>query len=154
MVVDLSQRYRDLPGKGDRSSVRPHNAVLTHSFIITKHLSFSLWCRWLALLPHTTKILGSNPVWGLSMRSLHILPMTGYSVFLPQSKDKPGIKLIYIACRSEWLSVSTRLSTYDSQDRFEPSCNTKLDKKMGGWIWSWGPYLRNITLFLHSPPHF
>ena len=47
---------------------------------------------WLALLPHSKKVPGSNPSRGLSVWSLHVLPVlawvsSGYSGFLPQSKD-------------------------------------------------------------------
>ena len=50
----------------------------------------------LALLPHSKKVAGSGPpwswVWDLSVWSLHVLPVsawvfTGYSGFLPQSKN-------------------------------------------------------------------
>ena len=50
----------------------------------------------LALLPHSKKVAGSRPpwswVWDLSVWSLHVLPVSawvfsGYSGFLPQSKN-------------------------------------------------------------------
>ena len=49
--------------------------------------------RWLALSPHSKKVVGSYPGWpGLSVWSLHVLPvsvwvLSGYSGFLPPTKD-------------------------------------------------------------------
>merc|ERR1712035_185044 len=48
--------------------------------------------QWLALPPHSKKVAGSILTWGLSVWSLHVLPvpawvLSGYSGFLPQSKD-------------------------------------------------------------------
>ncbi len=49
--------------------------------------------QWLALLPHSKRVLSLNPPanWGPSVWSLHVLLMptwvfSGYSGFLPQSK--------------------------------------------------------------------
>ena len=47
---------------------------------------------WLAPSPHSERVLSSTPGWGLSVWSLHVLPMyvwvlSGYSGFLPPSKN-------------------------------------------------------------------
>ena len=47
---------------------------------------------WLALSPHSESVPGSTPGWGLSVWSLHVLPvyvwvLSGYSGFLPLSKN-------------------------------------------------------------------
>ena len=48
---------------------------------------------WLAPLPHSKRVVtGSTPSWGLSVWSLHFLPvnarvLSGYSGFLPLSKN-------------------------------------------------------------------
>ena len=47
---------------------------------------------WLALLPHNERVPGSTPGWGLSVWSLHVLPvyawvLSGFSGFLPPSKN-------------------------------------------------------------------
>jgi len=46
---------------------------------------------WLAPLPHSERVPGSIPTWGLSVWSLHVLPvcawvLSGDSGFLPPSK--------------------------------------------------------------------
>ena len=52
--------------------------------------------QWLALLPHSKKVLGSFPPSpGLSVWSLHVLPVfawvsSGYSGFLPLQKTCTG----------------------------------------------------------------
>ena len=45
--------------------------------------------QWLALSPHSKKVLDSNPSRDVSVRSLHVLlvSMWVYSGFLPQSKN-------------------------------------------------------------------
>lgn len=62
---------------------------------------------WLALLPHSKKVLSSNYVaeWGLSVRSLQVLliPVSvscRHSGFVPQSKD---IQFRATECECEWL---------------------------------------------------
>ena len=47
---------------------------------------------WLAPSPHSKRVPGSIPTWGLSVWSLHVLPvyawvLSGYSGFLPLSKN-------------------------------------------------------------------
>ena len=47
---------------------------------------------WLALSPHSERVSGSTPSWSLSVWSLHVLPvyawvLSGYSGFLPLSKN-------------------------------------------------------------------
>lgn len=49
---------------------------------------------WLALLPHSKKVVGLNPAWGLSVWSLYIL--FRHSSFLPQSKSMNEVQLILI----------------------------------------------------------
>ena len=47
---------------------------------------------WLSLSPHSERVPGSIPTWGFSVWSLYILPvyvwvLSGYSGFLPLSKN-------------------------------------------------------------------
>ena len=70
---------------------------------------------WLALSPHSKRVPGSTPGWGLSVWSLHVLPvyawvLSGYSGYLPPSKNM-HVRLIgdsKIVLRSEraWSFVS------------------------------------------------
>ena len=97
-------------------------------------------------LPHSKRVPGSNPGWGLSVWSLYVLPMyawvlTGYSGFLPPPQNM-HVRLIgdYIDPRSEcvwslcgsvmgWRPVQgvPCLSINDSWDRLQPPCASKLD---------------------------
>ncbi|XP_037642050.1 uncharacterized protein LOC119497753 isoform X3 [Sebastes umbrosus] len=48
--------------------------------------------------PHSERVAGSNPAWGPSVWSLHVLPvlawvLSGFSGFLPESKDMQGSTL-------------------------------------------------------------
>ena len=72
---------------------------------------------WLALLPHNKRVPGSIPGWGLSVWSLHVLPvyawvLSGYSGFLPPSKNMhvrlTGVSKIVLRseCECVWLFVS------------------------------------------------
>ena len=60
---------------------------------VVKHLHGDTVVRWLALSPHSKKVVGSYPGWpGRSVWSLHVLPvsvwvLSGYSGFLPPTKD-------------------------------------------------------------------
>lgn len=49
--------------------------------------------KYLALSPHSMKLLGSNPAYSLSVWSMHVIPARG---FLPQSKDTHGVRLTAI----------------------------------------------------------
>ena len=72
---------------------------------------------WLAPSPHSERVPGLIPTWGLSLWSSHVLPvyagvLSGYSGFLPLSKNM-HVRLIgdsKIVLRSEcehaWLFVS------------------------------------------------
>jgi len=71
---------------------------------------------WLAPLPHSERVPGSTPTWGLSVWVLHLLPvyvwvLSGYSGFLPLSKNMYArlIGVSEIVVRSECDCVS-RLS--------------------------------------------
>jgi len=53
---------------------------------------FAYTARWLAPSPHSERVPGSTPTWGLSVWSLHVLPvyawvLSRYSGFLPLSKN-------------------------------------------------------------------
>ena len=60
---------------------------------LTIVLSPGCTVMWLsALSPHSKRVPGSTPSWGLSVWSLHVLPvymwvLSGYSSFLPPSKN-------------------------------------------------------------------
>ena len=64
---------------------------LNHQFIFLKTKQFPVvW--WLAPLPHSKRVPGLTPGWGLSVWSLYVLPvyawvLSGYSGFLPLSKN-------------------------------------------------------------------
>ena len=72
---------------------------MTGGLFILKHVLHSyvkvrgctvVW--WLAPSPHSERVPGSIPSWGLSVCSLHVLPvyawvLSGYSGFLPPSKN-------------------------------------------------------------------
>jgi len=65
---------------------------------------------WLAPLPHSKRVPGSTPGWGLSVWSLHVLPvyalvLFGYSGFLPLSKNM-HVRLIGDSKLSLGVSVS------------------------------------------------
>ena len=65
---------------------------------------------WLAPSPHSKKVPGSTSGWGLSVWSLHVLPvytwvLSGYSDFLPPSKDM-HVRLIGDSKMSLGVSVS------------------------------------------------
>jgi len=67
-----------------------------------------LW--WLALSPHSERVPGSTPSWGLSVWSLHVLPvyawvLSEYSGFLPLSKNM-HVRLIGDSKLSLGVSVS------------------------------------------------
>ncbi len=101
--------------------------------------------QWLALSPHSKKVVGSNPGCpGLSVWSLHVLPvsawvLSGCSGFLPPSKDMQarligvsklslGVNVSVRGCLSmcgpamDWRPVQgvPRLSPYASWDRLQP----------------------------------
>ena len=69
---------------------------------------------WLALSPHSERVPCSTPSWGFSVWSLHVLPvyvwvLSGYSAFLPPSKNMHVGIVSKIVLRSEcelvWLFV-------------------------------------------------
>ena len=72
---------------------------------------------WLAPSHHSKRVPGSTPSWGLSVWSLHVLPvyewvLSGYSGFLPLSKNM-HVRLIGVSkivlrseCERVWLFVS------------------------------------------------
>jgi len=100
---------------------------------------------WLAPWPHSKRVPGSTPGWGLSVWSLHVLPMhawvpSGYSGFLSPSKNM-HVRLIGVSkivlrsvcervcgCLSlccpvmDWRPVQDvpRLSLDDRWDRLQP----------------------------------
>jgi len=65
-------------------------------------IDFRMWAaRWLASSPHSKRVPGSTPGWGLSVWSLHVLPvyalvLSGYSGFLPPSKNM-HVRLICVS---------------------------------------------------------
>jgi len=76
---------------------------------------------WLALSPHSERVPGSTPGWGLSLWSLHVLPvykwdLSGYSGFLPPFKNMHvrsiGVSKIVLrsVCVCGCLSCLSRLS--------------------------------------------
>ncbi len=74
--------------------------------------------QWLALLPHSKRVLGLNPPadWDPSVWSLHVLLVpagvfSGYSGFLPQSTDMQ-VRLICDSKLPVGVSVSGCLSLY------------------------------------------
>ena len=102
---------------------------------------------WLAPSPHSERVPGSIPTWGLSVWSLHVLPLyawvlSGYSGFLPPSKimhvrligDSKlslGVSVSVCGCLSplslcgpvmDWRPVQgvPRLSPEDCWDRVQP----------------------------------
>ena len=102
---------------------------------------------WLAPSPHSERVPGSIPIWGLSVWSLHVLPvyawvLSGYSVFLPLSKNMHvrligdsklslGVKVSVCGCLSrlslcgpvmDWRPVQgvSRLSPDDHWDKLQP----------------------------------
>ena len=97
---------------------------------------------WLAPSPHSERVPGSTPGWSLSVWSLHVLPvyawvLSGYSGFLPLSKNM-HVRLIGDSKSSlcVWLCVLCgpvmdwrpvqgvpRLSPNDSWDRLQPPCD-------------------------------
>jgi len=57
---------------------------------------------WLALSPHSKRVPGSNPCWGLSVWSLHVLPVHAWvlfrnSGFLPPPQNMP-VWLCMVVC--------------------------------------------------------
>ena len=104
---------------------------------------------WLALSPHSERVPGSTPGWGLSLWSLHVLPvykwdLSGYSGFLPPFKNMHvrsiGVSKIVLRSVCVWLFVLfvsfvsvwpcdepaqgvPRLSPDDCWDRPQPPCN-------------------------------
>jgi len=93
---------------------------------------------WLAPSPHSKRVPGSTPGWGLSVWSLHVLP--GYSGFLPPSENMHvrligfstklslGVSVSVCGCLSlcgsvmDWWPVQgvPRLSPDDPWDRLQP----------------------------------
>jgi len=60
---------------------------------------------WLAPSPHSERVPGSTPGWSLSVWSLHVLPvyawvLSGYSGFLPPSKNM-HVRLIVLRSECE-----------------------------------------------------
>ena len=102
---------------------------------------------WLAPSPHSERVPSSIPTWGLSVWSLHVLPvyawvLSGFSGFLPPSKNMHvrliddsklslGVSVIVCGCLCrlslcgpvmDWRSVQgvPRLSPEDCWDRLQP----------------------------------
>ena len=104
---------------------------------------------WLAPSPHSERVPGSIPTWGLSVWSLHVLPvyawvLSGYSGFLPLSKimhvwltgdSKSSLGVSVLVCSSLCGPVTDWgprqgvpcLSPNHSWDRLQPPCNPELD---------------------------
>ena len=74
---------------------------------------------WLAPSPHSERVPGSIPTWGLSVWSLHVLPvyawvLSGFPGFLPPSKnmhvgligDSKKKIVLRSECERAWLFVS------------------------------------------------
>jgi len=70
---------------------------------------------WLAPSPHSERVPGSTPGWGLSVWSLYVLPEyvwvpSGYCDFLQLSKNMHvrliGVSKIVLRSECEWLFVS------------------------------------------------
>lgn len=100
--------------------------------------------RWLALLPHISCIWIHCGVF--SMDILHVLPRN--SSLFPQFKDMHGVRLIGdtklgvgVSPVTNWWPVLAvlGLSSYESWDRLQPTCNSEFDKqeKVDGWIDGW-----------------
>ena len=83
---------------------------------------------WLVLLPHTKRVPGSNPGWGLSVYSLHVLPvyawvLSRYSNFFPLSKNM-HVRLIDVSK----LTLGVSVSVHGCLSPCGPVINCKCDK--------------------------
>lgn len=129
--------------------------------IISTQSDFCLWCstvgRWLALLPHISCIWIHCGVFSVDI--LHVLPRN--SSLFPQFKDMHGVRLIGdtklgvgVSPVTNWWPVLAvlGLSSYESWDRLQPTCNSEFDKqeKVDGWIdgWMGWPMLGSIGINL------